>query len=72
MRSERLPDELAVSVITLGELRAGVLAAAEVAMRGRRLTPPVGSPIESVQTLRRATPRQRSRDPPTPWWSRWL
>jgi predicted nucleic acid-binding protein len=34
---ERLPDEIAVSVITIGELRAGVLAAADVATRDRRL-----------------------------------
>jgi predicted nucleic acid-binding protein len=34
---EALPDELAVSVITIGELRAGVLAAADVATRDRRL-----------------------------------
>ena len=33
----RLPDQLAVSVITLGELRAGVLAAADVETRDRRL-----------------------------------
>lgn len=32
------PDELAVSVITLGELRAGVLAARDVPTRDRRLT----------------------------------
>ncbi len=32
-----LPDELAVSVITIGELRAGVLVAAEVSARDRRL-----------------------------------
>jgi predicted nucleic acid-binding protein len=32
-----LPDELAVSVITIGELRAGVLAADNVADRNRRL-----------------------------------
>jgi hypothetical protein len=34
---ERLPDRLAVSVITIGELRAGVLAAKDVASRDRRL-----------------------------------
>ena len=34
---DALPDELAVSVITIGELRAGVLAAATVAVRDRRL-----------------------------------
>lgn len=32
-----LPDELAVSVITIGELRAGVLAAADLTTRDRRL-----------------------------------
>ena len=35
--TESLPDELAVSVITIGELRAGVLAAATIEMRDRRL-----------------------------------
>jgi len=33
-----LPDELAVSVITIGELRAGVLAATDTATRDRRLS----------------------------------
>jgi predicted nucleic acid-binding protein len=32
-----LPDELAVSVVTIGELRAGVLAAGDLAVRDRRL-----------------------------------
>ena len=32
-----LPDRLAVSVITIGELRAGVLAAPDLAIRDRRL-----------------------------------
>jgi len=32
-----LPDELAISVITIGELRAGVLAAVNVETRDRRL-----------------------------------
>jgi predicted nucleic acid-binding protein len=32
-----LPDELAISVITIGELRAGVLAAADLATRDSRL-----------------------------------
>lgn len=35
--TSRLPDELAVSVITIGELRAGVLAANDLATRDRRL-----------------------------------
>jgi predicted nucleic acid-binding protein len=36
-RLERLPDRLAISVITIGELRAGVLAATDVGTRDRRL-----------------------------------
>ena len=35
---DRLPDEIAVSIITIGELRAGVLAAADVNTRDRRLS----------------------------------
>jgi predicted nucleic acid-binding protein len=35
--TSRLPDQLAVSVITIGELRAGVLVAATVELRNRRL-----------------------------------
>lgn len=35
--TDALPDELAVSIITIGELRAGVLAADTVEARGRRL-----------------------------------
>lgn len=34
----KLPGEIALSVITIGELRAGVLAAADVETRSRRLT----------------------------------
>ncbi len=37
IRSELLPDRLAVSVITVAELRAGVLAADDLATRDRRL-----------------------------------
>lgn len=33
-----LPDEVAVSIVTYGELRAGVLATSDVAVRSRRLT----------------------------------
>jgi predicted nucleic acid-binding protein len=33
-----MPDELAVSIVTVGELRAGVLAASDVRVRERRLT----------------------------------
>jgi len=37
LRHEALPDRLSVSVITIGELRAGVLVAADLETRGRRL-----------------------------------
>lgn len=37
LRTDVLPDRLAVSVITIGELRAGVLAATDLATRDRRL-----------------------------------
>ncbi|MGH2692904.1 MAG: type II toxin-antitoxin system VapC family toxin [Actinomycetota bacterium] len=37
LQASSLPDEIGVSVITIGELRAGVLAAAEVEIRDRRL-----------------------------------
>jgi predicted nucleic acid-binding protein len=33
-----LPDDLAISIITVGELRAGVLAATDVETRSRRLS----------------------------------
>ena len=35
---DAIPDRLAVSVITLGELRAGVLAASDTAIRHQRLS----------------------------------
>jgi predicted nucleic acid-binding protein len=35
--ADRLPDELGVSIVTVAELRAGVLAAANAASRARRL-----------------------------------
>lgn len=38
MRVDLLPDRLSVSVITIGELRAGVLSAKDVATRDLRLT----------------------------------
>jgi predicted nucleic acid-binding protein len=37
LRTSDLPDKLAVSVITIGELRAGVLAASDTLTRDRRL-----------------------------------
>lgn len=35
---QSIPEELAVSAITIGELRAGVLAAPDIATRDRRLS----------------------------------
>ncbi len=35
---DRLPEEIAISIITIGELRAGVLATADVDVRDRRLS----------------------------------
>lgn len=43
--TEAIPENLAVSVITLGELRAGVLAAADTAQRDRRLRTLAGALI---------------------------
>jgi predicted nucleic acid-binding protein len=37
IQASLLPDELAVSIITIGELRAGVLAASDVTTRDTRL-----------------------------------
>lgn len=37
INADALPDALAVSVVTIGELRAGVLAAADLGTRDRRL-----------------------------------
>jgi len=44
--AQRLPDESAVSVITIAELRAGVLAAADSETRARRL-----ATLESVADI---------------------
>jgi hypothetical protein len=38
LRADSLPDRLAISVITIGELRAGVLAAVDLETRDRRLS----------------------------------
>jgi predicted nucleic acid-binding protein len=38
LRADALPDRLAISVITIGELRAGVLAAVDLETRDRRLS----------------------------------
>jgi len=40
---ERLPDRIAVSIVTIAELRAGVLAAADLETRNRRLATLAGA-----------------------------
>ena len=64
-----LPDEIAISIITVGELRAGVLAASDVETRDRRLstlvraldlTPlPVDEPVADAWARLRVTLRDR-------------
>lgn len=64
------PDGLAVSVITIGELRAGVLAATDVSTRDRRLRTltaaleldPIPIPIDTAVADRWATLRVLLRD----------
>ena len=46
VNTDALPDELGVSIITIGELRAGVLAAADLDARDRRL-----ATFSAAQTL---------------------
>ena len=43
LRAEALPDAVAVSVVTIGELRAGVLAAPDLDTRDRRLATLTGA-----------------------------
>ena len=38
LETARIPDEVSVSVVTYGELRAGVLAATDLTVRSRRLS----------------------------------
>jgi hypothetical protein len=68
LRQDALPDRLAVSVITIGELRAGVLAAADVEIRDRRLATLTSAlalepiPIDDAVAASWATLRIRLRD----------
>ena len=69
MHVDRLPDRLAVSVVTIGELRAGVLAARDLETRDRRLatltaamtmTPvPVNQDVAAAWARLRVTLRDR-------------
>ena len=68
LRHDTLPDRLGVSVITIGELRAGVLAAADVGTRDRRLATLADAlalepiPIDEAVAEAWATLRVRLRD----------
>jgi len=63
-----MPDELLVSVVTIGELRAGVLSAGDVTTRELRLATLIGAlaldptPIDESVADRWATLRLRLRD----------
>ena len=68
IHEEALPDRLAVSVITIGELRAGVLAASDPDVRVRRLATLTAAfaldpvPIDSAVAEAWAALRVRLRD----------
>lgn len=68
IHEEALPDRLAVSVITIGELRAGVLAASDSDVRDRRLATLTAAfaldpvPIDSAVAEAWAALRVRLRD----------
>lgn len=67
--ADRLPDVIGVSVITIGELRAGVLAAADIESRDRRLATltealalapiPIDEPVADAWARLRVTLRDR-------------
>ena len=63
--ADSLPDELAVSIITIGELRAGVLAAQTVEARDRRLGTLTAAlqldpiPVDEAVEIGRASCRER-------------
>jgi hypothetical protein len=74
LREADLPDELAISVITLGELRSGVLAAVDVETRDRRLATlsealamdplPVDQPVADAWALLRVLLRDTGKRMP--------
>lgn len=68
IRTPALPERLAVSIITIGELRAGVLAAPDVATTDRRLATLLATleleaiPVDAVVAEAWARLRQDLRD----------
>ncbi|MGF1664562.1 MAG: type II toxin-antitoxin system VapC family toxin [Kineosporiaceae bacterium] len=68
LATERLPDELATTAVTIGELEAGVLTAPDTATRARRLRTIEGAseieviPVDSGAALRWAEIRASLRD----------
>ena len=77
--AEELPDELGISVVTVGELRAAVLRATDVVARSRRLdaltaalgfdpAPVDGAVVEAWALLDAVRGRDEVRLAPTQWW----
>jgi predicted nucleic acid-binding protein len=74
LRVDALPDRIAVSVITVGALRAGVLAAGDLATRDRRLATltavlalspvPVDDDVAAAWARLRVALRERGRQMP--------
>ncbi len=74
VRSDALPDQLGVSVITIGELRVGVLKASDTITRDRRLSTlasalalrplPVNSEVAAAWARLRITLRERDMSMP--------
>ena len=75
MRLDRLPDRLAISVVTIGELRAGVLDADDVSVRDRRLAALTRAllldPIPIDQAIAETWARLLSRSEGSVWRCPW-
>ncbi|WP_420621834.1 type II toxin-antitoxin system VapC family toxin [Candidatus Poriferisodalis sp.] len=69
VRTEAIPDQLSVSIVTIGELRVGVLRAADTVVRDRRLSTlanalalqplPIDTDVATAWALLRVTLRER-------------
>ncbi|WP_420625579.1 type II toxin-antitoxin system VapC family toxin [Candidatus Poriferisodalis sp.] len=69
VRTEAIPDQLSVSIVTIGELRVGVLRAADTVVRDRRLSTlanalalqplPIDTDVAAAWALLRVTLRER-------------
>ena len=69
VRTEAIPDQLSVSIVTVGELRVGVLRATDTVVRDRRLSTlanalalqplPIDTDVAAAWALLRVTLRER-------------